>query len=255
MTCSGGAVWGGMGGHLGRAWTWQGRGLGNTGAGGLQREGEQSGDYAEKRECACARRRPSAGACVEELALPKSVESDNRRLNKVVIRSTSDYRAGLRDLDAAADARQRAACLLACSPHHPTPCALRGRRARIIRRLGRQAKFGFDFGDACPKRGVLRNQSVDPPISATINASFSGESVSGKTVIAKFDDGLLSLGRRHSAVARGRATLSRRRSARRLHGGSVRARVDHPHARRGCCARKTRQADKTRRTATDREPF
>jgi hypothetical protein len=98
----------------------------------------------------------------------------------------SDCRAGLWDLDAA-DARQRAACLLACSPHHPTPCALRGRRARIIRRLGRQA-----IGDACPQRGVLRNQSVDPPISATINASFSGESVSGKTVIAKFDDGLLS---------------------------------------------------------------
>jgi hypothetical protein len=120
------------------------------------------------------------------------VESDNPRLNKVVIRLTSDYRAGLWDLDAAADARQRAACLLACSPHHPTPCAPRGWRARIIRRLGRQAKFGFDFGDACPKRGVLRNQSVDPPISATINASFSGESVSGKTVIAKFDDGLLS---------------------------------------------------------------
>jgi hypothetical protein len=35
------------------------------------------------------------------------------------------------------------------------------------------------------------------------------------------------LGWRHSAVARGRATLSRRRSARRLHGGPMRARVDH----------------------------
>jgi nitrogen regulatory protein P-II 2 len=36
------------------------------------------------------------------------------------------------------------------------------RRARIVRRLGWQAKFGFEVGDACPKRGVFRNQSVDP---------------------------------------------------------------------------------------------
>jgi len=39
---------------------------------------------------------------------------------------------------------------------------LRGRRARIVRRLRWQAKFRFEFGDACPKHGVFRNQSVDP---------------------------------------------------------------------------------------------
>ena len=39
--------------------------------------------------------------------------------------------------------------------------SLRWRRARIVRRLKWQAKFGFEFGDACPKRGVFRNQSVD----------------------------------------------------------------------------------------------
>ena len=39
-----GVVRGGMG-RLGRAWRWQGRGLRNGRAGGLQREGEHSGDY------------------------------------------------------------------------------------------------------------------------------------------------------------------------------------------------------------------
>jgi hypothetical protein len=40
-----GVVWGGMRGRLGRAWTWQGRGLDDGRAEGLQREGKHSGGY------------------------------------------------------------------------------------------------------------------------------------------------------------------------------------------------------------------
>ena len=50
----GGVVWGGMRGRLGRAWTWQGRGLGNGRAEGLQREGKHSAVMRKARMYMCA---------------------------------------------------------------------------------------------------------------------------------------------------------------------------------------------------------
>jgi hypothetical protein len=45
---------GGMRGRLGRAWTWQGRGLGNGRAEGLQREGKHSAVMRKARMYMCA---------------------------------------------------------------------------------------------------------------------------------------------------------------------------------------------------------